>query len=192
MSAVSVIEIIRKEGYLLEDYEIQRVTEIYASNNKAYTPTLIERHNVEQESELYDVLHELIIERVNKGYIFYLIYLDGELVGFNNHLLVQKWIKGTRYAVLQIGTTSISPDYQNKGIGTALYARIDEDAEHFYKVEAIIRVTWSTNERQKHLYEKYAYKPYLIRLDHFGIVGVDSITYYKLLQTSAQTKAKEI
>lgn len=183
MTTISVIEIVRKEGYLLEDFEIQRITEIYESNNNAYTPTLVERHNIEQESELYDVLHELIIERINKGYIFYLIYLDGELVGFNNHRLVQKWIKGNRYATLEIGTTSISPDCQNKGIGTALYARIDEDAEHFYKVEAIIRVTWSTNERQIHLYEKYMYKPYLIRLDHFGIEGVDSITFYKLLQT---------
>lgn len=181
MSGIRVIEIVRKEGYLLEDFEIHRLTEIYQSNNEVYTPTLLERFKVGQDCELYEVLRERITERINKGYIFYLIYIDGELVGFNNHRLVQKFIKGTTYAVLEIGTTSILPTYQNRGIGTALYARIDEDAEHLYKVEAIIRVTWSTNERQIHLYEKYDYKPYLIRLDHFGIEGVDSVTFFKLL-----------
>lgn len=181
MTGVSVIEIVRKEGYLLEEFEIHRIVEIYQSNNKSYTPTLQQRFGVEEECNLYEALKNRIIERINKGYIFYLVFLDGVLVGFNNHCLTQKWIKGARYAVLEIGTTSILPDYQNKGIGTALYARIDEDAEHHYKVDAIIRVTWSTNERQIHLYEKYMYKPYLIRLDHFGIEGVDSITFYKLL-----------
>lgn len=182
MKDIAVIEIVRKEGYLLEDWEIDSIVEIYQSNNSIYTPTLVERFRVEDALSLREVLHDRITERINLGYIFYLIYLEGELVGFNNHCLSQQYIKGFEYAVLEIGTTSILPSYQNRGIGTALYARIDDDAEHLYGVDAIVRVTWSTNERQIHLYEKYEYQPYLIKLDHFGVAGVDSLSFYKLLR----------
>lgn len=182
MSDISVIEIKRKEGYLLTDSEIRRLVKIYKANDKAYTPTLKERHRVISDKELYKALKDKLVERINLGYIFYLVYLDGKLVGFNNHRLRQKYIKGKEYAILEIGTTSIHPKYQNRGIGKALYTRIDEDAENYYKVEAITRVTWSTNERQIYLYEKYNYKPYLIRLDHFGIEGVNSVSFYKILK----------
>lgn len=181
MPSVAVIEIIRKEGYLLDDLEIHRIVEIYQSNNALYEPMLVERYKVANELLLFEPLLESMQLRIEEGYIFYLVYVNGEMIGFNNHHLHRVKIKGTEYPTLEIGTTSVLPEYQNIGIGKSLYTRIDDDAENLYQVDAVTRRTWSTNERQRHLYAKYGFKPFVIMLDHWGVEGVDTILYYKLL-----------
>lgn len=180
-----VVDIRRKQGYALEHDEIETITRIYQANNSFYTPTLRERMSVETDTdvELYGKLLERTEERIAQGYIFYLIYLDGKLIGFNNHRLTEQYIKGRTMSILEIGTTCINPDYHNMGIGSALYSLIDEDAHNLYKVEAVTRGTWSTNLRQCHLYEKHGYKKFLIKIDYYGLEGVDSISYYKELNS---------
>ena len=178
---MNVIEIKRKQGYTLTEKEIETVVGVHIANNKQYEPTLMQRFKVDTEDKLRVKILDMIMNRIHEGYIFYLIYMDGDLVGFNNHHLSTLRIQGQQYSAIEIGTTSILPQYQNRGMGTALYARIDEDALNTYRVDIVSRVTWSTNARQCHLYEKYGYKRYMIKIDHYGVEGIDSVSYFKVL-----------
>lgn len=179
-----LVQIERKPGYELSIEEIHDIVRIYHENNDHYEPTLQMRFHAATMDELYTKLYDSIIMRIEKGHIFYLIYDETQqIIGFNNHCLTHKTIQNTQLSVMDIGTTSIQQNMQNKGIGKALYTRMDMDARDIYRVEAVTRRTWSTNTRQIELYKRYEYEPYIVYINHYGIPHIDSICYYKQLYT---------
>lgn len=174
--------LIKGEEMLNSKYILESLTHIFFDSRYDFEPNLYYRHNVKTNEELWLSLQETLIERASIGNYFVIIKFDGEIVGFNNHLPTERIINEKEYKTAVIGTTCILEKYRNFGIGKALYAFLDDLFLNIHKVEAVTRNTWSTNERQKNLYSKFDYKVLNVSVDHYGVSGLDSLTFYKILK----------
>lgn len=76
--------------------------------------------------------------------------------------------------------TCINPDYRGKGVGNALYRFFDSNLLTIVGCPIIMRRTWSTNEKQKHLYKKFGYELTKTIPNHRS-EGVHSLYYSKSL-----------
>lgn len=172
---------------VLEAHELQgnmpmvrRIAALHSSNDRLYTPTLQERNGVTTYKDLKESLFYYNKDRVNKGYVYILAFdSDEKLVGFNCHILTVRRIKGYTMEVLDIGTTSVHPNHQNKGIGQSMYSLLEGLATEKYGVHALVRTTWSTNLRQIHLYRKNGFELFIRSYDYYGVEGLDKLHYYK-------------
>ena len=157
------------------------LVEVFFSNRYEYEPNLYHRLNVSEEEEKKDyILKEKIRtdleQRVKIRFGFFVVYDGNQIVGYNNHYLNEH---NGNYKKLEIGTTVINPTHHGRGIGQEIYKKIEEMHREDFKIKEILRATWSTNERQKYLYDKNGYKIIEVIKNHYGVEGIHKLTFSK-------------
>ena len=70
---------------------------------------------------------------------------------FGDSLVYNEYLFG-----INVGTTAINKSYQGRGIAKNLYSFLDDLAVES-NVDVVLRSTWSLNERQLKLYERFQY-----------------------------------
>lgn len=177
------VEIVHMQGESLyqETAILNRLVEINTSVNDLYSPTLQARYKADTLEVLKEKVYQRMLERIGEGYDFYLLYVDGEIIGFNNHRVAITEIYGTKYTTLEIGTTTVHVDKHNMGYGKYIYSYIEMDAKLRYNIEAVVRNTWSTNLKQLHLYHTFGYEEYIIYKNYYGIHGLHMLKFCKVL-----------
>ena len=84
------------------------------------------------------------------GTAFLVAEREGEVVGFTHGVVTED--EGD---VLRM---SVHPDYQNEGIGTALYERLREDLQDF-NMERMRAIDLASNEGGREFYETHGFEP---------------------------------
>lgn len=161
------------------------LVEVFFSNRYEYSPNQYYRMSIDESLKNKDkLLKEKIrldmTQRIQLGFRFFVVIEDGEVIGYNNHYLNEF---DPNYVKLEIGTTCVLPKCHGRGIGQMIYAAIEKMWQENKKIKEVLRSTWSTNERQRYLYQKNGYEVIEVLKDHYGVDGIDKMTFSKKMNS---------
>lgn len=176
MFTIYKIELV--ENFTELDTVFDKVVDIMVGVNEFFVPTLFER--LEKGETLLEKVQFAILERIEQGYYFYIVYHEDEVVAFNNFLISNIVINGENLLGFNVGTTCVHQDYRNRGIGNQLYLKMEFDAKYLFKTDVITRATWSTNMTQLYLYDKMGFSEYRRDFNMRG-EGIDSVKFFKYI-----------
>lgn len=116
---------------------------------------------------------------------------SGEVIGLTSYRLtgsnpdeiaarIFKPVEGELATSAYITTTLVHPEYRGLGVGNSL----NEAMANIIPTLAYcgVRSTWSTNERQLHIYQKYGYREYC-RVPNERAEGIDTVYFFNPFAT---------
>lgn len=175
------IKIVLMENEFMKTQEryINHAKLILVSNNNDFIPTLFER--IDYPGTIEEKVDYAINKKLEDGYNYILALRNDEVVGFTEFIKGDYVYKGESKRSINVGMSAVHKKVHGQGVAKLLYSLLDSLVETL-DVEIITRKTWSTNERQLKLYEKFGYTETERRKNLRG-EGIDSITFCKLFKT---------
>lgn len=167
---VSNLEMLKGEVYLKD------IEDILVSTNNDFIPSLYER--IEYDGTLREKIRFMINEKLEQGYHYILaLDVDGKVIGFTDVKIGEDLVCNQNVYSIGVGTSAVYKEYQGKGIAKMLYEFLDNLAME-NNVDVVTRRTWSLNERQLKLYEKFGYKEFE-RIPNLRGEGIDGVYFCK-------------
>lgn len=136
-----------------ENY-LSQIKEIMKKSNNDFIPNLFDR--IIEGDTLDDKINNRILDRLSKDYHYILVFEDEKIIGFTEIKIGDSELNGEILFGINVGTTVIDKDNQGRGVAKLLYTKLDELALEF-KVDVVLRSTWSLNLRQLKLYDTFGY-----------------------------------